>query len=198
MHVLISRFKPSRKKVRLFSVYLSAIGIVGGIFLLVRAYLCHKYGLRFTYATEAYTSEKLFQGYESTILMYMSYFLQGIALNSSVIEKYPVTIGKISNFLLVASMVILFPSLWFYCSSAIPELENLRYFLAIILIAIMILNIFLLNSEIKESFLEDPLGDILKSLLQQSAVFYGYSWLFLSFFIILVIAIFSFVEINLW
>jgi hypothetical protein len=145
---LLSSWEPSRE-VRLFSLYLSAIGIIACIFLLVRAYVYQRHGLRFTYA-EGFISEKLFQGYEGTVFIYMSCFLQGIALNSSIIEKYPDTIGKISKFLMIASMFIFFPSLWFYCSSTISELKIVRYILALALSVYMILNIFSSNGQIEK------------------------------------------------
>jgi hypothetical protein len=154
---LLSSLKPSRKKVRLFSLYSSAIGIIACIFLLVRAYICHKYGLRFTYATEIFINEKLFQGYESTILIYMGYFFQTIALNSSVVEKYPDTISKISKFLIIASMFILCPSSWFYCSSLTIKYESNRYIAIFILGIYMTLNILSSNGQIKENLLQEIL-----------------------------------------
>jgi hypothetical protein len=152
---LFSSLKPSRKKVRLFSLYSSAIGIIACIFLLVRAYICHKYGLRFTYATEIFINEKLFQGHESAILMYMSYLFQAIAINSSAIEKYPDIIGKISKFLIVTSMFILCPSLWFYCSSLTTEFVGIGYTLIFIFGIDMTLNIFSSNGQIEEDLLRE-------------------------------------------
>jgi hypothetical protein len=156
MRGLISRFKPSRKKVRLFSLSLSAIGIIVCIFLLVRAYVYQKYGLIFAYSTtDVFINEKLFQGYEGALLMEISYFFQGIALNSPSIEKYPDTIGKISKFLMFTSMFILFPSLWFYCSSTIPKFESTAYTVALVFSVNMTLNIFSSGGQIEENLLQE-------------------------------------------
>jgi hypothetical protein len=157
MRGLISRFKPSRRKVRLFSLCLSAIGIIVCIFLFVRAYIYQKHGLRFTYSTEIFISEKLFQGYESLLLIYMSYFLQGISLNSFSIEKYLDTIGKISKFLMIASMFILCPSLWLYFSSITTKFENIGYTAIFVFGIYMTLNIFSFNGQIKENLLQENL-----------------------------------------
>jgi hypothetical protein len=155
MRGLISRFKPSRKKVRLFSLSLSSIGIIVCIFLLVRAYVYQKYGIRFTCVTEIFISKKLFQGHESSLFIYMSYFLQGIALNSPSIEKYPDTVAKISKFLMFASMFILCPSLWLYCSSITTEFKSLGYTSIFIFGMSMTLNIFSLNGQIEENLFRE-------------------------------------------
>jgi hypothetical protein len=154
MRGLISQFKPSDKKVRLFSFYLSATGIIVCTFLLARAYVYQKYEFRFTYA-EIFIKEKLFQGYGSAILINISYFFQGIALNSSALEKYPDTIGKISKFLMFASMFLLCPSLWFYCSSITSAFESTGYTVALVFSVYMTLNIFSSSGQIKENLLQE-------------------------------------------
>jgi hypothetical protein len=153
---LLSSLKPSRKKVRIFSLCSSAIGVIACIFLLVRAYVYQRHGLRFTY-TEIFINEKLFQGYESVILMYMSYLLQGIALNNSVIDKYPVAVGKVSEFLMIASILILFPSSWFYCSSVMPEFKASEYMTALMFIVCMTSNVFSSDGQVKGNLFKESI-----------------------------------------
>jgi hypothetical protein len=145
---------PSNKKVRFFLLALSVIGIIVCSFLLVRAYVYQEYGFRFTYA-DFFIDEKLFQGYENTVIMYMSYLLQGVALNSSVIEKYSDKIGKISKFLMFISMFLFCPSSWFYCGSMITEFKGTGYSAASVLGVCMTLNIFSASDRIRENLFQE-------------------------------------------
>lgn len=132
MRGLISRFKPSDKKVNLLFLSSSVTGIMVCTCLLFRAYFYQNYGLSFFHGTE-FSDDKIFEGYEGELLMYIGYFLQAVAVNTIFLIKEPsVLIVRLNKFIVIFGTVALCLGLWFYCASATPDFVGIGYLMAII------------------------------------------------------------------
>jgi hypothetical protein len=152
MHRLISRFKPSDKKVLLFFLSSSVIGIMVCACLLIRAYFHKNHGLSFFNGSE-FSEAKIFEGYEGELLIYIGYFLQVVAINTILLMKEPsVLIIRLSRFIVIFGTVALCLGLWFYCASATPDFVGIGYLTSIIFGMGTLSNINFISNQSKRNY----------------------------------------------
>jgi hypothetical protein len=152
MRGLISRFKPSDKKVKLFFLSSSVTGIMVCTCLVFRAYFYQNYGLSFFHGSE-FSEDKIFEGYEGELLIYIGYFLQVVAINTIFLIKDPsVLIVRLNKFIVIFGTVSLCLGLWFYCASATSDFVGIGYLMAITFGMGTLSNINFIGKQLKRNY----------------------------------------------
>jgi hypothetical protein len=152
IRMFISRYKPSEKRMTLFYLSSSVLGIIVCACLLVRAYIYQKDGLSFFYGIQ-FSDTQIFKGYEGELLMYIGYFLQAVAINTIFLIKDPsILIVRTNKLVVIFGTVSLCFGLWFYCASTTPDFVGIGYLMVFVFGYGTLLNIDLISNKSERNY----------------------------------------------